>query len=199
MFATNIIETTQHINENINFVSTNALHCTFGRMNPPTAAHIDIVDRIIEVSGHHCLIVLSQTQNIKNPLTYERRRQLITSVSPYSALTSAVSLFDAMDLVDDYATVNGFDSIVWWCGTDRVKDVKRFWLYPHRWKTAIIAIEEIIRSSDDKRSGTAMRAAALNRDYETFERLAGTQPSDVPILYEELIELLNNGSVESTT
>lgn len=199
MFATTNVQTLQHINENNNIIPVKTLHCTFGRMNPPTKAHINIVNYIIEMSMHNCLIVLSQTQNNKNPISYSRRQELITTVAPHVSLTSATSLFHAMDLVDSYASENGFDTIVWWCGTDRVKDVKRLWLYPQRWKTTIIAIYEIIRSSNDERSGTAMRAAALNRDYETFERLAGTQPSDVPILYEELIELLNNGSVESTT
>lgn len=177
------------------------LHCTFGRMNPPTTAHIDLIAQM-ECEAHmgentHLAVYLSKTVNEKNPLTVDCRMPLIAEQWPRHHFEAAANLFEAMDLADQRAQAIGVRGIVWWTGTDRLADAKRLLLYPDRWDTPVLRIAELHRTDD--RSATAMRAAALNSDYETFERLAGVTPNNIAMLFECVQTALTDGSLESTT
>lgn len=197
MITTTVGNTTYHTPEKF-FALTSGeyLHCTFGRMNPPTTAHLDMMAQMVDQGD--AITFLSQTVNEKNPLTFERRSELLDRVVWDMNFRAVKNLFDAMDVADSRCKLIEAKGIIWWCGSDRLADFKRLWLYPERWQSRVARIVEVHRLPDDNRSATAMRTAALNSDYETFKAMAGIHVEDVPLLFEEMRSLLN-GSLESKT
>lgn len=183
----------------------NLLHVTFGRMNPPTDAHLDLLmamdDMVNMGTSSSAVVYLSETQDMSNPLTVGERAELLAPFTSVFAveLDSAANMFNAMSKADELAQERGARGIVWWIGSDRLEAAKRLWLYPDHWKTPLVRIVELIRLPEDDRSATAMRAAALNSDYETFERLAGTTVNQVQGLFDKLRSRLTDGSLESKT
>lgn len=179
------------------------LHCTFGRMNPPTSAHIELIghmeNEMMMGDDSRVVVYLSNTQNMKNPLPVEQRIELLEDMFIDAVFRPVSNLFEAMDKANYFAEIMGADGIVWWTGTDRLADVQRLWLYPDRWQTPVLRIVELKRNVDDTRSATALRAAALNSDYETFEKLCGVHQDRIPQLFDEVRSLLTNGSLESKT
>lgn len=167
-------------------------------MNPPTTAHMNLIEQMTIESDRNFMVYLSTTNDVKNPLTFEERLIVITEM--YSSLAChirpAKSIFDAMDDVDTFMQERGYTDLVLWCGTDRVPAFERVLLYPARWKFKVKEIKVLSRDGSDV-SATALRAAAVNRDTHTFSRMAACAYSRGAWLFETLHERLTNGSLES--
>lgn len=198
--------TQERMSDGVDGRSENILHVTFARMNPVTSAHIELLSLMASeiAAGKNCegAVVLSQTKDLKNPLTVCERTQLLADVgfnTPQFSIFSASDMFTAMDRMTSYAAMYGYTGIVWWIGSDRLNAALRLWLYPNRWNVPLLRIMELQREPGDKRSATAMRAAALNSDYKTFEQLAGVHKDSVRPLFETLRSRLTDGSLESKT
>lgn len=191
-------------------MSSKTLHVLFGRMNPPTAAHQTLLNTIIEESGGHCRIYLSETQNLENPLTYAERALTISKSIPELGdpldgdaifeykIDGARDLFVAMDKVDFFMQERGYTDIILWCGSDRVPAVQRVLLYPERWKFKVAGINTLDRTTSDV-SATAVRAAVVNKDTTTYNRMAMASPYSQDWLFDILHERLTNGSLQSKT
>lgn len=184
-------------------MSTKTLHVLFARMNPPTVAHATLLNAILEESEGHCRVYLSETHNVDNPLTFDERRTIIADCIPHMdrdecKLDGARDLFTAMDKVDGYMQENGYSHIVLWCGSDRIPAVKRVLLYPDRWKFKVMGIKHLDRSGSDV-SATAVRAAVVNKDTTTYNRMAMVLPYSHDWLFDTLYERLTDGSLQSKT
>lgn len=177
-------------------------------MNPPTVAHQTLLNIILERSEGHCLIYLSETQNLENPLSVAERQLVISKTfpefgDPYTNIAdykvdSARDLFMAMDKADWYMQQNGYTDIVLWCGSDRIPAVERVLLYPQRWKFKVAGIKTLDRTSSDV-SATAVRTAVVNKDTITYNRMAMASPFRQDWLFDTLYERLTDGSLQSTT
>lgn len=182
-------------------MSSKTLHVLFGRMNPPTVAHQTLLNTIIEESGGHCRIYLSETQNLENPLTYGERALTISKSIPELGdpldgnaifeykIDSARDLFTAMDKVDFFMEERGYTDIILWCGSDRVPAVQRVMLYPERWKFKVAGINNLDRTDSDV-SATAVRVAVVNKDTTTYNRMAMASPYSQNWLFDILYERL---------
>lgn len=177
-------------------MSSKTLHVTFARMNPPTTAHIDLIQQMQNAGDSY--VVLSTKQNDKNPLHYLYRTTILRSVISSRNVGCANDLFDAMDLVDHICKERGYKKIVIWAGTDRIPAMERVKLYPDRWSFKVKDICEIPRPVDGV-SATAARAAVVNNQYDLFKSLIGAPEELHEDLYKHLQEVLTNGSLESTT
>lgn len=189
-------------------MSSKTLHVLFGRMNPPTVAHETLLNAIIEESGGHCRIYLSETRNLENPLTYGERALTISKFIPELGdpldgdtifeykIDSARDLFTAMDKADFFMEEHGYTDIILWCGSDRVPAVERVLLYPDRWKFKVAGINTLNRADSDV-SATAVRAAVVNKDTTTYNRMSMGSPLSENRLFDILHERLTNGSLES--
>lgn len=189
-------------------MSSKTLHVLFGRMNPPTVAHQTLLNTIIEQSEGHFRIYLSETQNLENPLSVAERQLTIAKSCPEVGdpldgdsifsfkVDSARDLFTAMDKVDLYMEDYDYTEIVLWCGSDRIPAVNRVLLYPERWKFKVASINTIDRTASDV-SATAVRAAVVNKDTTTYNRMAMASPFRQDWLFDILHERLTNGSLES--
>lgn len=191
-------------------MSSKTLHVLFGRMNPPTVAHQTLLNTIIEESGGHCRIYLSETRNLENPLTYAERALTISKSIPEFGdpldgdaifeykIDSARDLFTAMDKADFFMEEHGYTDIILWCGSDRVPAVERVLLYPDRWKFKVAGINTLNRTDSDV-SATAVRTAVVNKDTTTYNRMAMASPRSQDWLFDTLYERLTDGSLQSKT
>lgn len=187
-------------------MSSKTLHVLFGRMNPPTTAHATLLNTILEVSEGHCIVFLSETQNLENPLTVWERQTIISDCIPElrhpldfeHKIYSARDLFTAMDKADEYMQSRGYTDIILWCGSDRIPAVQRVMLYPERWKFKVAGINNLDRTDSDV-SATAVRTAVVNKDTTTYNRMAMVLPYEHDWLFDTLYERLTDGSLESKT
>lgn len=162
-----------------------ALCAMFGRMNPPTLAHMNIIEHMERAfpGGNLPLIVVSDTSgNDTNPLSAELRKLLLNTWCG-SHVTNAKDLFAAAGIAGDILqSQNIYDgvtkNVLWFVGTDRLEGIKRLWLYPDNFQQINIVIAEVIRDVDSEQniSASAMRAAVLNNDRETFDNMSAFSP-----------------------
>lgn len=180
--------------------NSKVLHVTFGRMNPPTKAHITLIETMRKESNGHFRFFLSNKQDQNNPLSLLERIRVLIELHPPLAfhLAGSNDLFTAMDQADQYMSFHGYEEIVLWGGTDRIPALNRVLLYPDRWKFKVKDIREIVRTESNI-SATAVREAAVNRDIHTFNDMAAVKYESAAWLFETLHERLVNGSLESPT
>lgn len=189
-------------------MSSKTLHVVFGRMNPPTTAHQLLLNTILEESEGHCRVYLSETQNLENPLSVAERQLTLSKSIPELGdplcgdsifdykVDSARDLFTAMDKADMFMEEHKYTEIMLWCGSDRIPAVERVLLYPQRWKFKVAGINTLNRTDSDV-SATAVRAAVVNKDTTTYNRMAMASPFRQDWLFDILHERLTNGSLES--
>lgn len=177
-------------------MSTKTLHVLFARMNPPTVAHETLLATMVD-RGEDFRIYLSETVNLENPLPVEIRKKIISECHPEYAdkIDSARDMFTAMDKADAYMKERGMTNIELWFGSDRLPAFERVLLYPDRWSFKVTGLNQLNRTSDV--SATAVRAAVVNKDTTTYNRMAMGLPAVHDGLFDDLYERLTNGSLES--
>ncbi|MNC38385.1 hypothetical protein D3C75_869850 [compost metagenome] len=174
-------------------MSTKTLNVLFARMNPPTVAHETLIATMAD-RGEDFRIFLSETVNLENPLPVDIRKSIISECHPEYAdkIDSARDLFIAMDKADAYMKEHGMTNIELWFGSDRLPAFERVLLYPDRWSFKVTGLNQLNRTSDV--SATAVRAAAVNNDTTTYNRMAMGTPSIQGRLFDDLRERLTNGT-----
>ena len=137
--------------------------------------------------------------NLENPLPVENRKKIISECYPAYAdkIDSARDLFAAMDKADAYMKERGMTDIELWFGSDRLPAFQRVLLYPDRWSFRVAGLNQLNRTSDT--SATAVRAAVVNKDTTTYNRMAMGLPYVHEGLFDDLYERLTNGSLQSKT
>jgi hypothetical protein len=192
---------------------TNTVCIAFLRCNPPTLGHERLFNKLIEVAlanDSDYKVYPSQTQDEKNPLTFEQKLGYLEFFFPYIPFTYAEdvkTVFDAMYDVD----AGGYNNVIMIAGEDRVEQfdnainpyVKRDLLLKDTNEPAFKNIESfIVLSAGDRDpdsdniegiSASKLREAAKNDDYTTFYTMVPSIPDNVsPIVYEDTVESMFN-------
>ena len=100
---------------------------TFGRMNPPTVGHGNLIDKVFSVaksSGAKAIIYPSKTEDDnKNPLPFKMKVKVLKDV--YGSIIDTdkkiVSPFHALEKLDDKKVSN----VTFVVGSDRVNEFKK--------------------------------------------------------------------------
>lgn len=159
----------------------------FGRMNPPTVGHKQVLDTM-KAEGGDMRIFVSQSQDPKkNPLDYETKVKFIKAMFPeYSGSIVKDSGLNTVVKVASYLYEQGYNAATFVAGSDRLEEMKKV-------LQAYNGVEgkahgfykfEILDfvSSGDREDGaegvagvsaSGARAAAANNDFKAFEEATG--------------------------
>lgn len=149
-----------------------AVFC-FGRMNPPTKGHHemmqDIVD-IAEMKNASALLFLSHSQDKKkNPLDYDFKYYLIKKYAPKGlnvVKSDARTIFDAVK----HIVKMGARDLIIVGGEDREADFRKLSKYKADLK--INSIDVHIGKRTEGVSGTQLRQYAIDGDYDNYKKVA---------------------------
>ena len=166
-----------------------AKHVTFcfGRMNPPTVGHKQVLDTMKQQGGDMRIFV-SQTQDKKkNPLDYATKIKFIKEMFPeYAGDVVDNAGINTIGKVASYLHEQGYNSATFVAGSDRLEDMKSL-------LTQYNGVEgkahgfydfEVLDfvSSGEREDGaegvtgvsaSGARAAAANNDFESFQEATG--------------------------
>ena len=166
-----------------------AKHVTFcfGRMNPPTIGHKQVLDTM-KKQGGDMRIFVSQTQDKKkNPLDYATKIKFIKEMFPeYAGDVVDNSGLNTIGKVASYLHEQGYNSATFVAGSDRLEDMKNL-LQAYNGVEGkahgFYKFETLdFKSSGDREDGAEgvagvsasnARAAAANNDLTAFEESTG--------------------------
>ena len=159
----------------------------FGRMNPPTVGHKQVLDTM-KSQGGDMRVFVSQSQDAKkNPLDYATKIKFIKAMFPeYSKDVVEDAGLNTVVKVASYLHDQGYTTATFVAGSDRLEDMKKL-------LTAYNGVEgkahgfykfEVLDfvSSGDREDGaegvagvsaSGARAAAANNDFEGFKEATG--------------------------
>lgn len=167
----------------------------WARMNPPSGGHEFVVETANELAVEHSgvpLLVLSRTHGKNNPLSYSSRQALTEEAFGEKIFVVDEDIKNPIEMLKVIA--EHFDNIIWLTGEDQVADYQRI-LEDYNGKEFTFSSAQVVSAgpripdSDnliESISATKLRAAARNRDIETFRNGLPTnlQPRAFEILEE---------------
>ena len=159
----------------------------FGRMNPPTIGHKQVLDTM-KAQGGDMRIFVSQSQDPKkNPLDYATKIKFIKAMFPkYANNVVEDSNLNTVVKVASYLFDQGYTDATFVAGSDRLEDMKKLLTQyngvegkAHGYYN--FKVLDFISSGDreDGAEGVAgisasgARAAAANNDFESFQEATG--------------------------
>jgi nicotinamide mononucleotide adenylyltransferase len=167
--------------------STKHISFCFGRMNPPTIGHGQLLETLAKIGGDY-RVFLSQSQDSKkNPLDYSTKIKFVKAMFPeHAAKVVEDPILNTVVKVASYLYSKGYNSVTFVAGSDRLEDMKKL-------LEAYNGVEgkahgyykfEVLDfvSSGDREDGaegvagisaSGARAAAANNDLETFKEATG--------------------------
>jgi hypothetical protein len=167
--------------------STKHVAFCFGRLNPPTIGHKQLLDTVSKVGGDYKIFVSQSQDPKKNPLDYTTKINFIKAMFPEHAgkVVEDASL-NTVVKVASYLFEQGYNAATFVAGSDRLEDMKKL-------LEAYNGVEgkahgyykfEVLDfvSSGDREDGaegvagisaSGARAAAANNDLETFKEATG--------------------------
>lgn len=166
---------------------SDTLVTTFSRMNPPTCGHLKIFEK---ASTYKCDVKLhlSQTTNLKNPLSLDRKIYYLSLLVPeYIPLIdinpNIKSLFDIPKL---YNTV--YKNLIILCGSDRLMEYQT---QLNRYNGSLYNFDSItvisIGDRDNFISASNARKAVLENDINTFNSIVIGNNLDIKLkMYNEI-------------
>ena len=166
--------------------NTHVTFC-FGRMNPPTIGHKQLLDTLAGVGGKFSIFV-SQTQDKKkNPLDYQTKIKFMKAMFPqYAKNIVDDANLNTIGKVASYLYDTGYRNATFVAGSDRLEDMKSL-------LTTYNGVEgkahgyykfDVLdfKSSGDREDGAEgvagvsasnARAAAANGDFKAFQESTG--------------------------
>ena len=167
--------------------STKHISFCFGRMNPPTIGHGQLLETLAKVGGDY-RVFLSQSQDAKkNPLDYSTKIKFVKAMFPeHAAKVVEDPSLNTVVKVASYLYSKGYNAVTFVAGSDRLEDMKKL-LEAYNgvdgkahgyYKFEVL---DFVSSGDreDGAEGVAgisasgARAAAANNDLETFKEATG--------------------------
>jgi hypothetical protein len=159
----------------------------FGRMNPPTIGHKQVLDTM-KSQGGEMKIFVSQTQDKKkNPLDYATKIKFIKAMFPqYAKDVVENAALNTIGKVASYLHEQGYNAATFVAGSDRLEDMKHLLTQYNGvegkahgfYKFDVIDFV----SSGDREDGaegiagvsaSGARSAAANNDFEGFQEATG--------------------------
>jgi len=165
----------------------------FGRMNPPTIGHKQLLDTMSSVGGDMKIFVSQSQDAKKNPLDYSTKISFMRKLFPdyASDIVEEPSLNTVMK-VAAYLYNQGYNHATFVAGSDRLEDMKKMLLAyngKEEGKKGPLPKETVYKfetldfvSSGDREDGaegvagvsaSAARAAAANGDLDAFAKATG--------------------------
>jgi hypothetical protein len=159
----------------------------FGRMNPPTVGHKQLLDTVASVGGDYKIFV-SQTQDKKkNPLDYSTKIKFMKLMFPnHSANIVDNSSLNTIGKVATHLYDLGYKNATFVAGSDRLEDMKNLLLAYNGVEGKAHGFYNFdmldFKSSGDREDGAEgvagvsasnARAAAANGDFESFKESTG--------------------------
>lgn len=98
----------------------------FGRMNPPTIGHEQLLNTLKKVGGEY-QVFLSQSQDPKkNPLDYATKIKFVKAMFPeHAAKVVEDASLNTVVKVASYLYSKGYNAVTFVAGTDRLEDMKK--------------------------------------------------------------------------
>ena len=164
----------------------------FGRMNPPTNAHLMVMNAIVDCAKKEhataCLFV-SHTQDAKkNPLDYETKIEYLKKLAPKGLKvfdSPARTLIEAAKVLGDM----GYKRLIVLCGSDRVKAYQVFEKYKKdmnidEYEVKVVGKERNELSNDiDGMSASKMRQFVIDGKRDEFIKNSPFSKEDSAKLY----------------
>jgi len=159
----------------------------FGRMNPPTIGHKQVLDTMKSQGGEMKIFVSQSQDKKKNPLDYATKIKFIKEMFPqYAKNLVENAALNTIGKVASYLHEQGYNAATFVAGSDRLEDMKNL-------LTQYNGVEgkahgfynfDVIDfvSSGDREDGaegvagvsaSGARAAAANNDFEGFQEATG--------------------------
>jgi hypothetical protein len=159
----------------------------FGRMNPPTIGHEQVLDTMAAQGGEYRIFVSQSQDPKKNPLDYSTKIKFIKAMFPKHAknVVEDASL-NTVVKVASYLYDQGYTAATFVAGSDRLEDMKKL-LETYNgvegkshgyYKFEVLEFA----SSGDREDGaegiagvsaSGARAAAANSDFKAFQEATG--------------------------
>ena len=159
----------------------------FGRMNPPTIGHKQVLDTM-KSQGGDMRIFVSQTQDKKkNPLDYATKIKFIKEMFPeYAGDVVDNAGLNTIGKVASYLHEQGYNSATFVAGSDRLEDMKNLLTQYNGvegkahgyYKFEVLDFVSSGEREDGAEgvagvSASGARAAAANNDFEAFQEATG--------------------------
>lgn len=151
-----------------------AFYMTFGRLNPPTTGHYkllkDMIGRASRLSAKP-VVFLSQSQDAKNPLSFEEKSQLVKKALPSLTIgpKEIKNPYDALK----WAQMQGAKAITLLVGEDRIANFKSMvaTFKKNEDPQNLINAQVTFIDRKDNISATMARTFARQGDLEAFKRI----------------------------
>jgi hypothetical protein len=98
----------------------------FGRLNPPTVGHQQLLDTVAKVGGDYKIFVSPTQDNKKNPLDYSTKIKFIKAILPdYASNVVVDASINTPVKAASYLFDQGYSSATFVAGSDRLDEMKR--------------------------------------------------------------------------
>lgn len=159
----------------------------FGRLNPPTIGHKQLLDTVASIGGEYKIFVSQSQDPKKNPLDYATKIKFIRTMFPeYAKAVVEDTNLNTIVKVASYLYDLGYRNATFVAGSDRLEDMKKL-LNQYNgvegkahgyYKFDLLEFQ----SSGDREDGaegvagvsaSGARAAAANGDFDAFAEATG--------------------------
>jgi len=159
----------------------------FGRMNPPTIGHKQVLDTMKSQGGEMKIFVSQSQDKKKNPLDYGTKIKFIKEMFPqYAKDVVENAALNTIGKVASYLHEQGYNAVTFVAGSDRLEDMKNLLTQYNGVEGKAHGFYKFdvidFASSGDREDGaegvagvsaSGARAAAANNDFEEFQEATG--------------------------
>jgi hypothetical protein len=159
----------------------------FGRMNPPTIGHKQVLDTMKSQGGEMKIFVSQSQDKKKNPLDYATKIKFIKEMFPqYAKDVVENAALNTIGKVASYLHEQGYNAATFVAGSDRLEDMKNLLTQYNGVEGKAHGFYKFdvidFASSGDREDGaegvagvsaSGARSAAANNDFEGFQEATG--------------------------
>ena len=159
----------------------------FGRMNPPTIGHKQVLDTMKSQGGEMKIFVSQSQDKKKNPLDYATKIRFIKEMFPqYANNVVENAALNTIGKVASYLHEQGYTAVTFVAGSDRLEDMKNLLTQYNGVEGKAHGFYKFdvidFASSGDREDGaegvagvsaSGARSAAANNDFEGFQEATG--------------------------
>ena len=167
----------------------------FGRMNPPTIGHKQVLDTMKSQGGEMKIFVSQSQDKKKNPLDYGTKIKFIKEMFPQYAKDVVENAgLNTIGKVASYLHEQGYNAVTFVAGSDRLEDMKSLLTQYNGVEGKAHGFYKFdvidFASSGDREDGaegvagvsaSGARAAAANNDFEAFQEATGAGELSKPL------------------
>lgn len=168
---------------------------TFARMNPPSKAHLKLIDDMVRLSesiGAFAEIYLSKTvDNTRNPLSVDERVSYLKETANRNAIISTNTDINNMFNLLTSLVERNVSRIYFAVGSDRIEEAARagkYFLQKGGLQFVVVNMGNRLDNMEPMHnvSSTRMRDAVVNNDRALFTELSGVTEDVANTLYEKV-------------